>query len=175
MFVYPDENIATIDDLVVPAGRRVELTMTATEAMNGFYIPQVTPMVDAMPAMISKNGFEIDQPAEFTGFSTDFSGAGFSWMKFQARIVPQADYDAWVKSVQASPNQLTYAVFTQKIAQPQVNYGATPSYFSAPNAGGIFGKVVMDAMMGKTYPVPDSLTKSVASNEGEAPASASAK
>lgn len=174
VFVYPDENIATIDDLVVPAGRRVQLTMTATDVMNGFYIPQVAPMVDAMPAMISKDAFEIDHPAQFTGFSTDFSGAGFSWMQFKTRILAQADFDNWVKGVQASQNQLTYDVFTQKIAQPQVNYGATPSYFSAPNAAGIFGKVVMDAMNGKTYPVPDSLTKSVASNEGEAPASPAA-
>jgi hypothetical protein len=95
-------------------------------------------------------------------------------MQFKTRILAQADYDAWVKSVQGSPNQLTYDVFTQKIAQPQVNYGATPSYFSAPNAGRIFGMVVMDAMNGKTYPVPDSLTKSVASNEGKAPASPAA-
>jgi cytochrome o ubiquinol oxidase subunit 2 len=174
VFVYPEQNIATIDDLVVPVGRHVQLTMTATSAMNGFYIPQVAPMVDAMPAMVSKDAFEIDHPAEFTGFSTDFSGAGFSWMVFKTRVIPQADFDNWVKTVQASPDQLTYESFTQKIAPPQVNYGAKPSYFSTPDAGSLFGKVVMDAMMGKTYPVPDSLTKSIASTEGEAPASAAA-
>ena len=174
VFIYPDQKIATIDDLVVPEGRRINLTMTSTDVMNGFYIPQVAPMVDVMPAMISKDAFEIDHPAEFTGFSTDFSGAGFSWMQFKTRIVAQSDFDAWVKSVQANPDQLTYGVFTQKIAPAQVNYGATPSYFSVADTG-IFGKVVMDAMNGKTYPVPDSLTKSVASNEGEAPASTAAK
>ena len=83
---------------------------------------------------------------------------------------PYQESDPWLLFLE----QLTYDVFTQKIAQPQVNYGATPSYFTAPNAAGIFGKVVMDAMNGKTYPVPDSLTKSVASNEGEAPASPAA-
>jgi cytochrome o ubiquinol oxidase subunit 2 len=165
VFVYPDLKIVTIDDLVVPAGTRVNLKLTATSNMNGFYIPQVAPMVDAMPAMETKDAFEIDQTASFTGFSTDFSGAGFSWDQFATHVVAPADFANWVKTVQASTKTLDYAGFTQTIAQPQVNYGATPSYFSAPNAAGIFGAVIMDAENGKTYPVSTALTKSVADSE----------
>jgi cytochrome o ubiquinol oxidase subunit 2 len=165
VFVYPDQKIVTIDDLVVPAGQRVNLKLTATSNMNGFYVPQVAPMVDAMPAMETKDAFEIDQPAQFTGFSTDFSGAGFSWMHFTTRILAPADFATWVKTVQTTGKPLDYNAFTQTIAQPQVNYGATPSYFSAPQAAGIFGMVIMDAMNGKTYPVSSALNKSVASTE----------
>ena len=165
VFVYPDQGVATIDDLVVPAGRIVKLQMTSTGNMNGFYIPQVAPMVDVMPAMESKDAFELDQPASYIGFSTDFSGAGFSWMQFSTRVVPQADFDAWVKSTQASPNQLTYAAF-QKIAHPTVNFGAKPAYFAAPDKG-LFGEVIMAAMQGVVYPVPDSLTKKVSENPAQ--------
>ncbi len=167
VFVYPDEKIATIDDLVVPAGRRVNLIMTATSNMNGFYIPQVAPMVDAMPAMQTKDAFIIDQPGTFTGFSTDFSGAGFSWMQFSTRAVSDADYASWVKNVQATGTPLDYAAFDQKIAPAQVNYGAKSSYYSLTDTG-LYGKVIMAAMMGKAYPVPDSLTRSV--NVAAAPA-----
>ncbi|GLR68732.1 ubiquinol oxidase subunit 2 [Acidocella aquatica] len=172
VFVYPDQGIATIDDLVVPSGRVVHLQMTATSNMNGFYIPQVAPMVDAMPAMESRDAFELDQPATYTGFSTDFSGAGFSWMQFSTRVVPQAEFDSWVASVQANPNQLTYAAF-QKIAQPTVNAGAKPAYFSAPDKN-LFGEVMTAAMQGVVYPVPDSFTKRVSDNSAQgaqAPAS----
>jgi cytochrome o ubiquinol oxidase subunit 2 len=172
VFVYPNEKIATIDDLVVPAGRRVNLIMTATSNMNGFYIPQVAPMVDAMPAMQTKDAFIIDQPGTFTGFSTDFSGAGFSWMQFSTRAVSDADYAAWVKTVQTTGSALDYATFDQKIAQPQVNYGAKPSYYTLADAG-LYGKVIMAAQMGKLYPVPDSFTATVntAASAAASPAS----
>jgi cytochrome o ubiquinol oxidase subunit 2 len=160
VFIYPGEKIATIDDLVVPAGRRVNLIMTSTSNMNGFYIPQVAPMVDAMPAMQTRDAFVIDNPGTFTGFSTDFSGAGFSWMQFSTRSVTDSDYAAWVKNVQATGTPLDYAIFDAKIAQPQVNYGAKPSYYTLTDTG-LYGKVMMAAMMGKTYPVPDSLSASV--------------
>jgi cytochrome o ubiquinol oxidase subunit 2 len=171
-FVYPEGHIATIDDLVVPAGRRIEFRLTSTSVMNGFYIPSVMPMMDAMPGMRTIDTFEVDYPGTFKGFSTDFSGAGFSWMQFAVRVLPQADYDAWVKSVQADPNTLSYATFT-KLAHPTVNVGAKPSYFSSPDPE-LFNKVVSDAMNGVVYPVSDALTKSVSSNEGKAPAPAPA-
>jgi cytochrome o ubiquinol oxidase subunit II len=168
VFIYPDEKIATIDELVVPAGRRVNLKMTATSNMNGFYIPAVAPMVDAMPAMQTRDAFIIDNPGHFTGFSTDFSGAGFSWMQFSTRAVSDADYAAWVKTVQATGTPLDYAAFDKTIAPPKVNYGAKPSYYTLTDPG-LFGQVIMAAMMGKTYPVPDTLTESV--DTGAAPAS----
>lgn len=166
VFIYPEQKIASIDELVVPAGRRVNLVMTATSNMDGFYIPAVAPMVDAMPAMQTKDAFVIDRPGQFTGFSTDFSGAGFSWMQFATRAVSDADYASWVKTVQASGAPLDYAVFDTKIAQPQVNYGAKPSYYTLNDAK-LFGEVMAAAMMGKVYPVPDALTASVNSTENQ--------
>jgi len=163
IFIYPAEKIVTIDELAVPAGTRVNLKLTATQNMNGFYIPQVAPMVDAMPAMESKDAFVIDQPGDFTGISTDFSGAGFSWMQFAVQALSPADFAAWVKRQQgAAP--LDYAAFDAKIAPPQVNYGAKPSYFTLTDPK-LFGEVIVAAQMGKTYPVSSALNKAVADND----------
>jgi cytochrome o ubiquinol oxidase subunit 2 len=63
--------------------------------------------------------------------------------------------------VQSTGTALDYATFDKTIAQPQVNYGAKPSYYTLTDTG-LYGKVIMAAMMGKVYPVPDSLTQSVA-------------
>jgi cytochrome o ubiquinol oxidase subunit 2 len=150
-FIYPQQHIATIDDLVVPAGRPVRLRLTSTSVTNDFFIPQVAPMIDVMPGMRTEDAFQENRPGNFEGFSADYSGTGFSWMQFSTRIVPQADFDSWVAKTQASPNQLSYAQFT-KLAQPTVNVGAKPSYFSNVDPG-LFESVYTAAQQGVEYPV----------------------
>lgn len=172
LFVYPDQHVAAIDELVLPQGRVVHMRLTSASVTNDFFIPQLAPMIDVMPGMRTEDTFDASKPGNFTGFSADFSGAGFSWMQFATRIVPQAGFDAWVAQAAASPSQLGYAAFTQ-LAQPTLNEGAKISYFSNVDPL-LFNEVVAAAQAGVVYPVSDELTKSVANLEGK-PASASAK
>ncbi len=151
-FIYPQQHIATIDDLVVPAGRPVRLRLTSASVTNDFFIPQVAPMIDVMPGMRTADAFQENRPGNFEGYAADYSGAGFSWMQFSTRILKQADFDSWVAKTQASPNQLSYAQFT-RLAQPTVNVGAKPSYFSNVEAG-LFESVYNAAQQGVVYPVP---------------------
>lgn len=169
LFVYPDQHIAAIDELVVPAGRVVHLRLTSTSVTNDFFIPQIAPMIDVMPGMRTEDTFDAMAPGTYTGFSADFSGAGFSWMQFATRIVPPADFAAWVAQASASPNQLSYTAFTT-LAQPTLNEGAKISYFSNPDEQ-LFDRVVLAAQAGVVYPVSDELTKSVANLEGAAASS----
>ncbi len=155
IFVYPDEHIATIDDLVVPQGRTVSLQLTSATVTNDFYIPQVAPMIDVMPGMRTTDFFRVNKSGNYEGFSADFSGAGFSWMQFATRIMPQADFDAWVKQTQNSPNHLDFARF-QTIAQPTINQKATPQYFSNADPN-LFGDVEMAVQNGQVFPVPEDI------------------
>jgi cytochrome o ubiquinol oxidase subunit 2 len=164
LFIYPDQHIATIDEMVVPEGRVVHVRLTSTSVVNDFFIPQIAPMIDVMPGMRTEDTFDTPGAGSFTGFSADFSGAGFSWMQFATRIVSQADFDAWVAKAATSPNQLSYAAFT-KLAQPTVNEGAKISYFSNPEPQ-LFDNVVNAARAGVLYTVSDSETRSVANLEG---------
>ncbi|MGE4481762.1 ubiquinol oxidase subunit II [Acidocella sp.] len=163
VFVYPDQHIATIDELVAPQGSVVKLRMTSTSVANDFYVPQLAPMIAVMPGMRTIDTFDVPTLGTYTGFGADFSGAGFSWMQFATKIVPQADFDAWVRTAAASPAQLSYAAF-QKVAQPYVNFGAKVSYFSNPDPQ-LFEKVVAAAQAGVVYPVSQELTKSIGSDE----------
>jgi cytochrome o ubiquinol oxidase subunit 2 len=151
IFIYPQYGIATIDDLPIPAGRPIRLALTSTSVTNDFFIPQVAPMIDVMPGMRTMDAFEVDHPAQFVGYSADFSGEGFSWMQFQARVMAPADFAHWVAQTTASPSALTYPVF-QKIAQPTVNVGAKPSYFSHVDPG-LFQHVYDDARSGVVYAI----------------------
>jgi cytochrome o ubiquinol oxidase subunit 2 len=150
-FVYPQQGIATIDDLVVPAGRPVKLRLTSTSVTNDFYIPEVAPMIDVMPGMRTMDAFQVAKPGSYEGFSADFSGAGFSWMQFSTRIVAPADFDKWVAQTQGAPDQLSYMQFT-KLAVPTINVGAKPAYFSHV-APGLFDSVYIAAQQGVVYPV----------------------
>jgi cytochrome o ubiquinol oxidase subunit 2 len=164
LFIYPEQHIATVDELVVPANRVVHLRLTSTSVVNDFFIPQLAPMIDVMPGMRTEDTFDAPAAGTYSGFSANFSGAGFSWMQFATRIVSQPDFEAWVAKAAASPNQLNYADFT-KFAQPTVNEGAKISYFANP-APQLFESVVTAAQAGVLYPVSDSLTRNVADLDG---------
>jgi cytochrome o ubiquinol oxidase subunit II len=152
LFIYPQQGIATIDDLVVPQGRVVDLRLTSTSVVNDFFIPQLAPMIDVMPGMRTQDAFEDNRVGNYEGYSADFSGVGFSWMQFSTRIVTPSDFDAWVAQTQASPNKLGYAQFRQ-LARPTVNVGAKPAYFSGVDSD-LFDKVYHAALQGVVYPVP---------------------
>jgi len=156
LFIYPTLHIATIDDLVVPAGTNVQLRLTSASVTNDFFIPQVASMIDVMPGMRTKDAFRVDKPGNFEGFSADFSGDGFSWMQFSTRIVSAADFASFVAMAQASPHQLSYTQF-QQLAQPTVNVGAKTKYFSDVEPQ-LFEKVYDAAQQGVVYPVPTDLT-----------------
>jgi cytochrome o ubiquinol oxidase subunit II len=168
-FIYPQQHIATIDELVVPEGRAVRMRLTSTSVTNDFFIPQLAPMIDVMPGMQTQDAFSADGPGSFTGFSADFSGAGFAWMQFATHVVSADQFNAWVTSVQAGQAQpargaLSYALF-QKLAHPTLNIGAKPSYFPTVDPG-VFNHAVADAMQGLTYPVPGDLTEKMAPTSG---------
>jgi cytochrome o ubiquinol oxidase subunit 2 len=162
-FVYPQQHIATIDDLVVPAGRPIRLRLTSTSVTNDFYIPEVAPMIDVMPGMRTMDAFQVNHASNYEGFSADFSGAGFSWMQFSTRIMAPADFNKWVVRTQTAPNQLSYPQFT-RLAVPTVNVGAKPAYFSHV-ADGLFDSVYTAAQRGVVYPVPADVEIPVASND----------
>jgi cytochrome o ubiquinol oxidase subunit 2 len=155
IFVYPQQKIATIDDLVVPQGETVKLELTSATVTNDFYIPQVAPMIDVMPGMRTLDAFQVNRPGNYEGFSADFSGAGFSWMQFATRIMAPADFAAWVKQTQAAPNHLDFARFL-KLAQPTINQKAEPSYFSDADPN-LFREVYNAIQDGQVFPVPEDI------------------
>jgi cytochrome o ubiquinol oxidase subunit II len=161
-FIYPQLHIATIDELVVPQGKDVQLSMTSATVVNDFFVPELAPMMDIMPGMRTVDTFRSKDLRNYEGFSADFSGAGFAWMQFATRVVTPQDFNGWVSSVQASPNHMSYADF-ERLARTTINIGAKPSYFSSVEPG-LFAHVYDEVRQGKVYPVPDDLTETMSAN-----------
>jgi len=97
LFLYPEQGIATVNELVAPVDRPIRFKITSSSVMNSFYIPALAGQIYAMPGMETKLNAVINVPGEYEGFSANFSGAGFSHMRFKFHGVSHGDFDKWVQ------------------------------------------------------------------------------
>ncbi len=109
LFIYPEQGIATVNELAAPVDRPIEFKITASSVMNSFYIPALAGQIYAMPSMETKLNAVINKPGVFDGFSANYSGAGFSHMRFKFHGLANADFDAWVQKAKAGGGTLTRA------------------------------------------------------------------
>jgi len=132
LFIYPDQSIATVNQLVLPVGTPVQFRVTSATVMNSFFIPQLGSQIYAMGGMTTHLNLLADKPGAFPGFSAMFSGDGFSDMQFIAKAVPAGDFDAWLGSVRGAGAALDDASYAQLAkpskAVPPATYGSV-----APN------------------------------------------
>jgi cytochrome o ubiquinol oxidase subunit 2 len=117
LFIYPDQRIAAVNQLVIPAGTPVHFRLTSATVMNSFFIPQLGSQIYTMGGMTTHLNLLADAPGEYPGFSANFSGDGFSGMRFIAKAVPAGDFNAWVKGVRGTGSALDDAGYA-KLAKP---------------------------------------------------------
>ena len=96
LFIYPDRQVAAVNELVIPAGVPVRFTLTSASVMNAFFIPGLGSMLYSMNGMASELNLQADTPGTYQGRSTHYSGAGFSDMTFSVRAVPADEFAAWL-------------------------------------------------------------------------------
>lgn len=106
LFIYPEQNVATVNELALPVDRPVRFRITSSSVMNTFYVPALAGMIYGMPGMESKLHAVINVPGEYEGFSANYSGAGFSHMRFRFRGLSERDFERWVNEQRASGAQL---------------------------------------------------------------------
>ena len=117
LFIYPEQKLASVNALVVPAGRPVHFTLTSSSVMNSFFVPQLGSMIYTMAGMQSQLYLQADRPGTFYGLSTHFSGDGFPDMNFNVRAVPDAEFDTWVTQTRTAGRTLDEAAYTELAKQ----------------------------------------------------------
>lgn len=100
LFIYPDEGIASVNELTVPVGVPVHFSLTSASVMNMFFVPRLGTMIATMYGMITQLNLEASRAGDFYGESTQFSGDGFSGMNFTLHTVPEDAFAQWVAAVQ---------------------------------------------------------------------------
>jgi cytochrome o ubiquinol oxidase subunit II len=106
LFIYPEQGIATVNELVLPVGRQVRFDITSTNMMSTFYAPTMAGMIYAMPGMQSTLHGILNRPVADEGLSGMYTGAGFANHRFKLYGVEQARFDRWVNQVRSSPRNL---------------------------------------------------------------------
>jgi cytochrome o ubiquinol oxidase subunit 2 len=96
LFIYPDQGIASVNQLVVPAGAPIHLRLTSASVMNTFFVPQLGSMIYTMNGMADDLYLQADRLGVFPGQSAHFSGDGFSDMHFNVAVVAPAQFADWV-------------------------------------------------------------------------------
>ncbi len=118
LFIYPEQGIATVNELVFPAHKPVRFKITSESTMNSFFIPQLGSQIYSMAGMETKLHLIADEPGVYDGFSANYSGAGFTGMQFKATATETPeDFDAWVAKVKQQGSSLTKASYA-KLAEP---------------------------------------------------------
>ncbi len=138
LFIYPEQGIATVNELVLPVDREVRFDITSTNMMNTFYAPTLAGMIYAMPGMQSQLHAVLNRPGQYEGFSANYSGAGFSGMRFRLQGMSPQAFDQWVRQVQATGTALTTESYLQ-LERPTEKH-PIQLFSTAPE--GLFDRVV---------------------------------
>jgi cytochrome o ubiquinol oxidase subunit 2 len=136
LFIYPEQRIATVNQLVIPAGRPVHFRLTSGSVLNTFFVPQLGSMIYTMPGMVSQLHLQADRPALTWGQSAHFSGDGFSDMQFEVMSLPADGFAAFVQGARNSRLVLDRATYAQLARQshrnPSIAFGnVDPNLFQA--------------------------------------------
>ena len=117
IFIYPQQGIASIDRLTVPAGVPLHFRLTSTSVMNSFFVPQLGSQIYTMAGMTTQLNLMADQAGTYPGLSAQFSGDGFSDMRFDVVAVSAEAFQSWVDSAHAAGGVLDRSTF-DRLAQP---------------------------------------------------------
>jgi cytochrome o ubiquinol oxidase subunit II len=128
LFIYPSERIATVNYLVVPTGVPVHFRLTSTSVMNSFFIPQLGSQIYTMAGMTTQLHLQADKPGAYAGLSAQFSGPGFSDMRFTLRAVSREGFDTWVAKTRERASVLDAVSFAELVrptkAGGELTYGS---------------------------------------------------
>jgi cytochrome o ubiquinol oxidase subunit 2 len=119
LFIYPDQRVASVNTLTVPAGVPLHFELTSASVMNAFFIPQFGSMIYTMNGMTSRLNLRADTPGTFQGLSSHFSGDGFSDMHFDVHVVPTEQFSKWAQDGSGAQQALDARSYDQ-LASPSM-------------------------------------------------------
>jgi cytochrome o ubiquinol oxidase subunit 2 len=145
LFIYPDQGIATVNQLVVPAGTPVNFRLTSATVWNSFFVPQFGTMIYTMPRMTTRLHLQADRQGVYDGLSSHYSGQGFSGMRFKAHVVPMPQFAAWARATQSKRSALDGPGYVEL---------SKPSSYVKPMTYGTVAPGLFDAIVANRPPPP---------------------
>jgi len=138
LFIYPEQGIATVNEMAAPVDRPIRFNITASSVMNSFFIPAVAGQIYAMPGMQTQLHAVVNEPGTYEGFSANYSGAGFSHMRFAFRGLDEVGFEQWVAQARSHSAPLDRPAYLQ-LEKPSEN---VPVAFYGQVDAGLFDAVL---------------------------------
>jgi cytochrome o ubiquinol oxidase subunit II len=142
LFIYPSQRVASVNQLVVPAGVPIHFSLTSASVMNAFFIPQLGSMIYTMNGMTTRLNLQADVPGTFHGLSSMYSGDGFSDMHFDVQAVPAEQFAAWIDATRNTGPTLDAGSYAA-LARQSMN--TSPFTFRAADPA-LFQQIVMQQL-----------------------------
>ena len=148
LFIYPDQGVATVNQLVVPAGTPISFRLTSATVWNSFFVPRMGTMIYTMPRMTTRLNLQADREGVYDGRSAQFSGDGFPGMQFEVQAVPPQKFAAWARGARGGGLVLDARAYAEL---------AKPSSYVKPFTYGAVAPGLFDAVATKGAPAPQAL------------------
>jgi len=142
LFIYPDYDIATVNEIAFPVDAPVQFRITSASVMNSFFIPQLGSQIYSMAGMETKLHLIAREAGTYAGLSANYSGGGFSGMRFKAIATSQQGFQDWIDKAKAANNPLTPQAY-EALAAPST-HEAVALYSSTPT--GMFDYIMHNQM-----------------------------
>ena len=146
LFIYPEQDIASVNHLVVPAGTPISFELTSSSVMNSFFVPQLGSQIYTMSGMATHLWLQADHPGSYPGLSANFSGDGFADMHFTVDAVPAEQFAQWVSAARNHGPSLDAAAYAD-LAKP--SKAITPFTYRAV-AANLFTGILQSGMSADT-------------------------
>jgi cytochrome o ubiquinol oxidase subunit 2 len=142
LFIYPGQQVAAVNQLVVPAGVPLHFRLTSASVMNAFFVPQLGSMIYTMNGMSTELWLHADEPGRYLGRSAHFSGDGFSDMQFEVKALAPTEFTAWVAAARGAGRTLDTPAYQALMAQ---SIADRPSTYAAVEDG-LYRKIVLQGV-----------------------------
>lgn len=94
--------LAVDNAMVVPVGKTVRLIVTGNDVIHAWTIPSFGVKIDAVPGRLNEDWFRADKEGVFYGQCSELCGKDHAFMPIEVKVVPQADFDAWVEKTKSA-------------------------------------------------------------------------
>jgi cytochrome o ubiquinol oxidase subunit II len=153
LFIYPQQGIASVNRLVLPVATPVHFRLTSATVMNSFFVPQLGSQIYTMPGMTTQLNLMADRRGLYEGLSAQFSGDGFSGMRFRYESVTKQQFDQWIDTVRSSGRNLDLGSYTA-LSRPSAN---VPSQTYGKVAANFYNQILQISAPAKVPSMPHNM------------------
>lgn len=108
--------LAVDNAVVVPLGKTVRLIVTGNDVIHSWTIPSFGVKIDAIPGRLNEDWFRADKEGIYYGQCSELCGKDHAYMPIEVRVVPEADFNAWVEQTKTAGVSDANRMLAERIA-----------------------------------------------------------